>query len=195
MESSSSKIRSFISVDIEEPELLQSLIGLQREIRGLGVDVKAVERENLHFTLRFLGELPPQTLDALSKDLTTLALHPFKIHLKGLGAFPNLRRINVIWVGVVEGGEKLIDIAHQVEGRAANLGLPPDPKGFKPHLTIARVKSGRNMRELTSFLEARMNLEVGSGLVNALRLKKSTLTPRGPIYETILQVPALNPPT
>ena len=107
------------------------------------------------------------------------------IQFAGLGAFPNLRRISVVWVGMTRGHQELADIFQQLEPKLRQIGLPPDDKGFSPHMTIARVRSGINRDALAKHIENMRDHDFGQMTVKAVRLKKSTLTPKGPIYTTI----------
>ncbi len=186
----SEKIRSFISVDITDQVLLDKIVKIQQALLETGADLKLVEPENLHLTLRFLGEIPKPTLELVREELKSLRFNQFKLNLQGTGAFPNLRRINVVWIGIKEGEENLKEIAKKVESMLKKLGFPPDPKGFSPHLTIARVRTGKNKDRLVSFIEKFRDYEVGWMTVDSVRLKKSTLTPKGPIYTTIDTVQA-----
>lgn len=185
------KIRSFIAVDIEDKSLQDKIVRLQQDLMGTGANLKFVEPENLHLTLRFLGEIPSSILEQVCRELKTLKFNVFNLNLQGIGAFPNLRRINVVWVGVKEGAENLKQIAQKVELTVRKLGFPPDPKGFSPHLTIARVKTGKNKDKLAGFLENFQDYEIGWMIVNSIKVKKSTLTPKGPIYTTIETIPAV----
>ncbi|WP_309493619.1 RNA 2',3'-cyclic phosphodiesterase [Candidatus Hecatella orcuttiae] len=184
----SEKIRSFISVDVEDRQLVERLVELQQTLRQTGADLKLVEPENLHFTLRFLGELSPSTLKAVVEELGKLRFQPFPVRLQGLGAFPSVRRINVVWVGMSEGAEKLGEIAKNLEAGLRRIGIPPDPKGFSPHLTLARVKTGKNREELSRLLAQHSQTPVGRMEVKAVRLKRSILTPKGPRYSTVHEV-------
>ena len=184
----SERIRSFIAIELTDERLLGRLTELQQILLNTGADLKLVERENLHFTLRFLGELPPTTIQAVTAEMESLTFKPFSIHLYGVGAFPNPRHINVVWVGVHEGAEEVRMLFNQIEPRLRRLGLPPDHKGFSPHLTIGRVKTGRNRERLAEAVEKLKDYEVGAMRSGPLKLKKSVLTPKGPIYSTLYQI-------
>jgi 2'-5' RNA ligase len=186
----SEKIRSFISVDITDDQLLSKLIDLQQMFVGTGADLKLVERANLHFTMRFLGDVSTPTLDKICEEMKTISFRPFEINMRGVGVFPNIRRINVIWVGVVEGETEIFNLFNQIESKIKKIGFPPDPKGFSPHLTIARTRTGRNKDKLAKLVTELSHYDVGRMKVDALRLKKSVLTPKGPIYSTVYEVKA-----
>ena len=180
-------IRSFIAVDVEKPEIADKIVRIQRDLESVGADLKLVEPENFHFTLQFLGNITPAMVDLVYKAMTEVKAKPFTMTLKGLGAFPVVGNPRVVWIGVSRGGEYLIDIYKQLEPKLRKLGFQPD-KEFTPHLTIARVKSGRAKGALAHKIMELSNIEIGEIEVNCIRLKKSTLTPRGPIYETLREV-------
>jgi len=98
-----------------------------------------------------------------------------------------------VWVGIRKGAEEIRDIFKQIEPRLRGLGFPPDSKGFSPHITIARVRSNRNIAGLSSLLNKLSDESFGTIEVNAVRLKRSVLMPRGPIYSTLREVTANKP--
>ncbi len=182
-------MRVFIAVDVESREALERLVELQRLLVGCGADLKLVEPQNLHFTLKFLGEVDAEIVDRLKQILSGVEFQPIKILYQGLGAFPSLSHPNVIWVGSdKEGGSRLSRLASIVEARTVHLRLG-DTKPFKPHLSIARVKSGRRRDELIKIINSNSNTIFGEDLLTKLKLKKSDLTPRGPIYTDLYTKP------
>ena len=154
-----------------------------------GAQFKLVNPEIMHLTLRFLGEIPISTVELVKEAMSSVRFPSFDVDFQGLGAFPNLKRINVVWVGIRQGHEQLGEIFRQLEPKLRQFGLPGDDKGFSPHLTIARVRSGLNRDPLADYISSKQEEEFGKMRMNSLRLKKSTLTPKGPIYETIHEVP------
>ncbi len=181
-------MRSFIAVDLDEANVRERIVTAQRGLTQTGAQLKIVDPEIMHLTLRFLGEIPEATVDRVKETMDSVRFRLFEVEFTGLGVFPNPRRINVVWVGIKQGQEKLNDIFHQLEPKLRQIGLPPDNKGFSPHMTLARVKSAVNRDALAQFVESMRAQEFGKMPVKAVRLKKSTLTPRGPIYTTIHEV-------
>lgn len=150
--------------------------------------MKLVNPDIMHLTLRFLGEIPASTVERVKEALGSLKFASFDVRFQGLGAFPNMKRINVVWVGMTQGQDQMGEIFRQLEPKLRQLGLPGDDKGFNPHLTIARVRSGLNRGPLADYVSTMREEEFGVMKANSVRLKKSTLTPKGPIYETIHEV-------
>jgi 2'-5' RNA ligase len=187
---SQDRVRSFVAVDLEEPSIRDRIISAQRGLQQTGAQLKVVDPEIMHLTVRFLGEIPQPTVENVKEAMTSIRFHAFETEFFGLGAFPNLRRINVVWVGLKQGREQLDDIFRQLEPKLRQLGLPPDNKGFSPHLTIARVRTGLNKDALADYVANMQEQEFGKMQVSTVRLKKSTLTPKGPTYSTLHEVKA-----
>lgn len=179
------RIRAFVAVDMDEASVVSRLVEAQRALRNLGADLKLVEPENIHATVRFLGEVPAATIELVKEQMNEVKFSPFEMEFAGLGAFPNLRKINVVWVGMRKGGEEISRIFEQLEPRFRKIGFEPDRKGFSPHVTIARVKTGRMREELAKFVEEMRDTPFGVIHVEELRLKRSVLMPKGPAYSTI----------
>jgi 2'-5' RNA ligase len=180
-----SLVRSFVAVDIEAQDVVRKIEEVQREVLKLGLDIKLVERENLHLTLRFLGEVPQSNVDAAIRALAQLRFSKFQIGLADVGVFPDLSRPRVLWIGVSQGVEKLRELADAVRKAVDRYAEHREDREFTPHLTIGRVKSGRNIDKLRELLGRYRGVEFGVVTVDKVKLKKSTLTPRGPIYSDL----------
>jgi len=187
---SADRIRSFIAVDLDDPAIKTRILNVQKDLELTRSQLKMVEPEILHLTLRFLGEIPQQSVERVKEILAAVRFQPFELTFSGVGTFPSLSRINVVWIGITRGQEQLSEIFQQIEPKLRQIGMPADNKGFSPHLTIARVKSGINREALANAVTKMHNLELGQMPVKYVRLKKSTLTPNGPIYTTIYETQA-----
>ncbi len=181
-------IRSFLAFDIENDTVLNRLAAVQRLLVQTRADVKLVEPQNIHITVRFLGNLTPAMVEKIFDAMKQVQFAPFNVQMKGLGAFPDLRYPRVVWAGITDGADQLKTVFSQLEPRLRGLGFSPDHKGFSPHLTIARVRSGRNKAQLADFITENANCDFGTIKAQCLRLKKSDLTPKGPIYSTLKEV-------
>ncbi len=152
---------------------------------------KWVSPENLHITLKFLGEVAPDRLPALEesipKALTNLT--PFQVELEGLGVFPNFQRPRVMWVGIHEGGEPLARIAAGLEEFLFQVGFPKEERPWQAHLTISRCRPGRPPGDLTDFVSRHESKSFGSFPVNAISLMESHLQPTGPVYKLKREFP------
>jgi len=184
----SGTIRSFFSFDIEDEMIVRRLAEAQGMLANTGADLKLVKPQNIHLTVRFLGNISPAMVDAIYEEMKQVSFTPFEIELRGLGAFPKLSYPRVVWAGIRKGADELTDVFEQLEPRLRGLGFKPDTKGFSPHLTIARVRTGRNKAQLIKLIQELEDYEFGAIKAECLRLKKSVLTPQGPIYATLKEV-------
>jgi len=180
-------LRCFISVDIEDPGLLDALEEAQRRLEATGADLKSVERENIHVTVRFLGEVREGLVGELRRLVAGTAFESFRAELRGLGVFPSFSRPRVAWAGIADGVEELTGIFRRLEGEIVGMGFRPEGRGFSPHITLARVRSGRNRERLAEEVRDRADELFGAFTAEHIRLKRSDLTPRGPIYTTVAE--------
>jgi len=188
-------MRLFIAIALEE-SLRKSLADLQSELKRTGADVRYVAPENIHLTMRFLGEVDEQYLPSLETLLKSVAGEhvAFKSELRELGAFPRLASPRVIWVGCQEinAPGKLLQIYQGLERGLLNLGFPPDDHGFSPHITIGRTKSSGGRAALVRFLQEETGYVGGVQTVREVTLFQSQLHPTGPIYSVVVAAPLKN---
>ena len=178
-------VRAFLAFDLENVEVKKKLAEVQLLAAKTGADLKLVETENIHMTIRFLGDITLKMADKIFEEMKKVQFKPFTVHISGLGVFPNLSYPRVLWAGISEGVEQLKNVFIQLEPKLQNLGFQPDPKGFSPHLTIARVRSGANKTQLAEFVQKNAKYDFGTVNAACLRLKRSELTSRGPIYSNL----------
>jgi len=183
--SMSESIRSFIAFDMDNEAVLRKITDAQNLLVKTGANLKLVKPENIHITVRFLGNITPPMVDKIFEEMKKVQFIPFDVKIQGVGVFPHLRYPRVVWVGITEGADQMRSIFSQLEPRLRKLGFAPDSKGFSPHLTIARVRSGRNKAELVECVSENANSEFGVIKAECLRLKRSNLTPKGPVYSTL----------
>jgi 2'-5' RNA ligase len=186
----SGTIRTFLAFDIEDQTVLRRIVQAQKMLANTGADLKLVSTQNMHLTVRFLGDIQPPMVDQIYEQMKHLVFSPFQIELDGVGAFPKPAYPRVVWAGIRNGAKELKNVFEQLEPRLRGLGFQPDNKGFSPHLTIARVRSGRNKAKLAELINELMDFDFGTVKAESLRLKKSDLTPRGPIYTNLREVTA-----
>lgn len=168
-------MRCFIAIELPQ-EVLQKLSTLSQE---LPPGVSKVKKENMHITLKFLGEVDEKKLPDVVSVLGKCVVPPFSVSLSGVGAFPKPYFPRVVWAGVHS--EELARLAASIEESLDSLGFEKE-KAFSGHVTLARVK---NPVELRQFFAAHADDLFGSFSVNEFVLKKSTLAPSGPVYETL----------
>jgi 2'-5' RNA ligase len=183
------KLRMFIAIDIGA---LKSLVSLEKKLKGIEPSLRLVEPQNIHLTLKFLGEVDESNIPRI-KDVIIQSVknkHPFQMKLKGIGVFPNLNYIQIIWVGVqiVKEDTSLIhSITKKINDDLSRYGFPKDKK-LHLHITLARVKKLEHKKELQKFVTNAHDCDFDILKVTHLTLKKSTLTPAGPIYENLVRI-------
>lgn len=182
-------IRTFIAVLISED--IKRRIGLvEEEFKKLAPEVKWVAEENLHVTLKFLGNVPAERLERIAAALgeALSCVEPFEIEVADVGAFPSAGIPRTVWVGVTSGQEELADVARRVEKALEKLGFPREDRPFTCHITIGRVKDGRGARELAPALQEAEVGRLGSVLVGSVAVMRSDLRREGPIYSTLSEI-------
>jgi len=170
--------RLFVAVEI--PADIRHKIyefALQLEQDG----VKIVEEENLHITLKFLGDVQSARVPGITEMLKKVPVKKFKCALGKIGAFPKPDYVRVVWVGAES--KELAELAAGVADCLAGVGKEED-RPFSPHLTIARVKKKVDLR---AFLERNKNIEFGAFEVGGFSLFESTLTREGPVYKKLAE--------
>lgn len=183
-------IRAFIAVELPDP-LRQAVATLQTTLRAMGADVTWVEPVNLHFTLKFLGNIEENRVEALQEPLVEAARGhaSFRLQVEGVGAFPGTRHPRVLWVGVTQGQEALAALAQTIESACRSLGFPTEARPFAAHLTIGRIRSPERLAPLVTQLPA---VEFPGGPpapVDHLTLFQSLLSSRGPTYKPLATIP------
>ncbi|MEM0161168.1 MAG: RNA 2',3'-cyclic phosphodiesterase [Thermoplasmata archaeon] len=167
-------IRAFIAIEVP---VFETVVKFQEELAHAG-RMKLVEPENLHFTLKFLGDIEENITSDIIKILEAFKFPAFKVTLRGCGAFPSLEYVKIVWIGTDE--NPLEQMSVQIDKKLMMLGFKME-KEHLPHLTVARVKS----RIDKSILEKYRDTEFGSFNAEYIKLKKSILTEEGPIYKDI----------
>jgi len=185
-----SEIRSFIAIDIS-PAVRRSLDEFIKELKPTGRDVKWVRTEGIHLTLKFLGNIPktmiPKVKAAMEKAVSDAG--PFEVKVEGTGAFPNLRKARIFWVGVIEASGKLAALARRLDEEIKTLGFAPENREFKPHLTLGRTRQGGRPDASADIISKSPARSFGAFQANGLILFKSDLKPDGAVYIKMEETP------
>lgn len=173
-------MRLFIAIPLSE-EVKEYLALIQEKIISQADKLKLVAKDQMHLTLKFLGEVQPEKIDKIRESLEKVKFESFYSYLVNLGIFPSEKTIKVVWVGLAPEG-KIFFLQKNVDAQLKELFKRE--KNFKPHLTLARVKFIKDRNEFIQRLKT-MQIESKNMEINSFRLVKSTLTPQGSIYEPI----------
>jgi 2'-5' RNA ligase len=179
-------VRTFIAIELPA-EVREDLGALVERLRASGARLTWVRPEAMHLTLRFLGDVEPEPLERLREILAEAyaAQSRFELSVRGLGAFPNIRRPSVLWAGVASSDDALARVQQAAERAAQAIGLPPETKAFHPHLTLARVKVASEASKVLPEWEREQGYDAGTFPAEGVTLFSSTLTPRGAVYRPI----------
>ncbi|MFX0022408.1 MAG: RNA 2',3'-cyclic phosphodiesterase [Candidatus Hermodarchaeota archaeon] len=187
-------IRSFIAIELKDSDTIEKINGFCQRLKQNQPKIKIVEPENLHITMKFLGDIPeplaPKIYEILQEQINEKLFRGkiLKFHLKGVGQF---NKFAVLWIKIIGDIQFLQNVKDTIEECLFNkLKIERDKKiKFKPHLTIGRLKKGKinykTFDTLKNLINANKNLEFGEFNINQVKLKKSQLTPSGPIYSDL----------
>ena len=179
-------IRTFIAVEIPA-NIRQKLAEVSDELSRLGVDAKWVPKENFHITLKFLGNVKAELIANVSEVVKSVVdqTSSFDIALAGLGAFPRLSRPSVVWVGISEGTSEIKSLAEHIDSKLVNLGFEREARPFSGHVTLARIRTLKNIDKLREKIEILKDQYIGAFGVKSVVVMKSDLQRTGPIYTPI----------
>ena len=180
-------MRLFVAIDLDEGAR-QAIAAFQQRVAtalGAGRSLRTVDPAHMHLTLAFLGEIAerdvPPIVDTLS---TTVDSHPFAAGFQGLGVFPPRGAPRVLWLGVAEGADEILEVQRVVASRLHRLGMRLEPRPFHPHLSLARWRSSRPADRLR-VLSAEFRAAVARVNVERVTLYQSRLSPAGPAYTAL----------
>ncbi len=175
--------RLFVAVPVSE-KIKDGMKPVLEALSETGADLKLVSLSNLHLTLKFLGEVSEEKIPEIVEKLKGIAgkTSAFELKIAKIGVFPSLDRINVIWAGIED--PSLLSLMREVNKELDYL-RKDEHENEMPHLTLARVKSARNKKELQEFVKKNEDKEFGTMMVDKIILSESELTREGPVYRAV----------
>jgi 2'-5' RNA ligase len=186
-----SRVRTFVAIEIDA--------GIRRkaeqqiaQLEATRADVKWVDAQRMHLTLKFLGYVDDVDLAGICRvvDQAAEKTPPFSIACRGMGAFPNAQRPRIIWLGLDEPTGNLQRLQQELENHFQQMGFPAEDRRFVPHLTLGRVRApGGELAEVTRHLEANAQREWGVFPVEEVVVFSSQLSPQGPTYTPLSHAP------
>lgn len=177
-------MRAFVAVDLSG-ELHDKIADVQSKFNDF--KFKFVDPHIVHITMKFLGDVPDDMISGISSALDLVKCEPFEAHVKGVGVFPKPKFAKVLWLGCNGNFDKLYE---SINSSLSSFDFERNLHSFNAHATLARVKylPKKKKAEFMELLEELADIDLGTMKVDALKLKKSTLTPYGPVYETLHEV-------
>ncbi len=176
-------VRTFIALEISE-EIRGRMWEAQQLLLQSTARLTPVRPEAMHITLKFLGEIEEREIDPIVQALSSIQFRPFQASVEGVSGNPPSRP-RVVW-GVVRDGGECAALARRVDEVLEPLGMEKEGRPYRPHVTLARVRQfDPSLLRQVKLLSA---MAFGCATVSSLKLKKSTLTPKGPLYEDLAEV-------
>jgi len=175
-------MRCFIAIDLPD-EVKEELSKVQKEINK-NAKFKFVEPQNLHLTLKFLGEISDYNLNQIKEALKQIKFRKIKARLNDIGVFPSPNYVRVVWIGL-EPSEKIKELHKKIDEALSDINIEKKDKRFESHVTLARVKFILDKKAFAEKLQ-KVRVKQLDFNIDSFKLKKSTLTKTGPIYEDIL---------
>src|ERR1035437_7506685 len=186
-------MRIFIGIDLD-PEVRARIARFVEGVQGFAPDARWVRPESLHITLKFIGEQPPERVEAISQRLRRVEGSELEIRSGGYGFFPTAHDPRVFWIGI-QAGPQLAEMAEKIDMAVADLGIPREDRPFSPHLTLARAggrsgspkwRKGDRPNAAFAVLEKRLGamgeLDFGTITAREFILFQSQLSPKGSKY-------------
>jgi 2'-5' RNA ligase len=182
-------IRAFVAFNLPS-DIIDHASGLQSDLKARGLRLRWVRPRNLHLTLKFLGDIPPAVVPEVGSALerASRGTEPLNLTVQGMGAFPGIKRARVLWIGLGGQIEALQLLYSSIEDELAGLGLPREKRGFKAHLTLARMKGRLAPQKLLEAVQALGDYEPRPFRARQLILYKSDLRPQGAIYTPMVEI-------
>ncbi len=182
-------IRLFIAVEINE-EIRKKLAEFQNALKKLDAGVGWVAPENLHITLKFIGNIDDGQVGAVVTIIKQTVTHikPFDLDYTGVGVFPTEKNPRIVFADIVDTGGVLARLHERLDNQLMALGVEHEDRKFVAHLTLGRIKSRRNVMKLIEKLLIFRNVHFGGAHVTQVVLMRSDLSPDGPTYTQLYGV-------
>ena len=184
-----SSIRIFLAVTLPD-EIKSALADVSRKLQTSGADFKWVRPENYHITVKFLGDVKPEILDAIIGCVKSALqdIQAFSINISGTGSFMKHGAPCVIWVGMQQDSGQLGVLSDKIDDLLSTLGFEKENRAFSAHITLGRVRSARGAEKLCDLLVATKDISIGFMKINGISIMKSDLKPDGPVYNILQTV-------
>ena len=183
-------VRTFIAIRLHD-SLQNAVSEIIDKLASTNAKVKWVEPENVHLTLKFLGNVEeerlPEVYEACERAAKGVA--PIDIEMRALGCFPDTKSPRIVWLGIERGADALKRLQERVESELRATGFPKEDKPFRAHLTLGRVKGKQKLAALCRLLEEKRNVFVGTMRAEKISVMKSKTMPAGPVYTELQAIP------
>ena len=181
-------LRTFIAIELPPPVILL-FQKMQQDLKRLKIRARWVQPENIHLTLKFLGNITPADIDKIGVAMTGAAVEfsPVTLSVSGIGVFPGIKRPRVIWLGLGGDSRSLLALQGRLEEKLAGAGFPKDKRSFKAHLTLGRIKQAANPAVIRQMISEYASLSSDEFTCNQVILFESDLEPSGAVHSKLKQ--------
>jgi 2'-5' RNA ligase len=182
-------IRTFIAFKLPK-NIISSISEIQNRFKSYAFKARWVNPENIHLTLKFLGNINHTDIEKISKTIinTVNGYAPVSLAVKGVGVFPGIKRPRVIWVGLTGEIEQLTGIQNEIEENLEELGFPREKRPFRGHLTLGRIKGKINPKKLLDAMKKFEKFESELFIADKIYLFKSDLKSTGSVYTELKSI-------
>lgn len=182
-------MRIFIGIKLDK-NVQDDIAKFLKPFRKISSPIKWAKPANIHITLKFIGEISAEKYARIEQDLSTATFNtgPFDLTLAGCGKFGKKESLNILWIGIAPKPE-LEEIFNKIEDTLEKSGIEKDTRKFKPHITVGRNKKIFNFKSLFKIIEDKKDLPISQLTVGGFQVFKSQLTPDGPIYTILKEIP------
>lgn len=182
-------MRVFIGIKLDE-RVHEEIEKFLAPFKKISSPIRWVNPENVHITLKFIGEVPEEKYAKIEKNLAEAEFDtgPFDLRLAGCGKFGRDNTLNIFWIGITP-SDPLTRIFKKIENTLAKLGIEKENRPFKPHITVGRNKKNFNFRSFSQLIEEKSDHLIAELNVDHFQVFKSQLRPEGPIYTILKEIP------
>lgn len=185
-------MRIFIGIKFDDStrDAIESAL---KPFKKIGTPIKWVKTENIHLTLKFIGEVPKEKYDRLEEVLTKRDFNvgTFDLEVAGFGKFGRDRELNILWTGIGK-NRQLEDLYHRLEDTLEKIDIKKEKRPFKPHVTVGRNKKNYNFKPIFELLEQNADVSITKQKINTFQIFKSELFSAGPVYTILKEIPVDN---
>jgi 2'-5' RNA ligase len=184
----SNTIRTFIAIELPE-KIIYTISKIQEEIKSYGLKIRWVRPENIHLTLKFLGDIKEADTEKVAKAVSesVTGYPPISLAVKGIGVFPGIKSPRVVWLGVSNQLDVLTTFQKTLDEKLEAIGFPKEKRPFRGHLTLGRIKSKIDPKTLNDVLKEFTQFESERFFADRIILYKSELKPKGPVYTKLIE--------
>jgi 2'-5' RNA ligase len=181
-------LRSFIAIELPE-EVKSALFRIQDELKESRADIRWVKTDNIHLTLKFLGDIDGKNIGNIVQQIEGACAKYsfFELEISGIGVFPNMRSPRVLWAGI-QHEDAFAGLQSEIENGLASIGYKRERRRFSPHLTLGRFRSAKGKASISERIELHKNDRIGSIAVRTISLMESKLSPAGAQYSRVAEV-------